>query len=273
MLRRALFLLGMMLGAANADFQFTQITTGNISGYDHVAPGVPPTWKNDASGAARVGNINVIVDDLMSAVRMWNAYTDEAVSGQNIYLPTTHKDLEGATQIFDGTKLLITCSMTGPNDDDYNRLSRYDVDQINLGVLNEETLVMRPTIINYVNSTLGQQDPAWFARTQLYDEKSGNLNIEGISVTAPDSDYDFVWGFRGPLFGPTFATFDSKGLASLSASHYLKITSHYTYIFSFFCVCMCFEYLISIHSISIHIFFIPTIITNISEMNSVHTLK
>lgn len=91
---RTLLSFGMMLGVAAASpFEFNSVTTGNISGYDHIAPGVAPTWKNDASGAARVGNINVIVDDTTPFLRMWNAFQDEATYGVDAPLPTVHKGM------------------------------------------------------------------------------------------------------------------------------------------------------------------------------------
>jgi hypothetical protein len=196
--------LPILISGDYSSFEFGNIVTGDISGYDKVAPGVAPVWKNDASGAAVVDGVNIVVDDLMSSVRMWYSDLDES-SGVNFPLPTVHKDLEGATQI-DG-KVYITCSMTSPTDNNFNRISRYDVASDKLALLNEETVVMRPQILNALNSTLGQIDPAWFPRTQLFGEKDGNLNIEGLSATPRDSRFDFVWGLRAPLFSPEFATF------------------------------------------------------------------
>jgi hypothetical protein len=209
---KTLISLGMMLGVATATpFEFTSMTTGNYSGYNHASPGVAPRWKNDASGAARVGVLNIMVDDLLSSVRVWNAFQDEATYGVNVQLPSNHKDLEGATQIADGTQLLITCSMSDPVNNDFNRLTRYDVNQHDMTLHNEKSVFMRGAIMNALNATLGREDPAWFSRIQLYESKNGNLNIEGISVTGPESDYDFVWGVRGPLFSPQFATFAGSG--------------------------------------------------------------
>jgi hypothetical protein len=98
-------------GPPSRPFQFTDVSTGSISGYNHVAPGVAPVWKNDASGAALVDGVVVIVDDLLSSVRMWREGEDEAEHGVNAPLHQLHKDVEGATQR-DG-KLIISCSMTG----------------------------------------------------------------------------------------------------------------------------------------------------------------
>jgi hypothetical protein len=154
---------------------------------------------------------------------MWRDGQDESVSGVSRPLHLTHRDLEGATQLND--QLIVTCSMTGfslttPNDpklQELNRLSRYDIGLDENGaptLLNPVSVNLRDKIMAAIGNTLGQEDPAWFARINLKGEKDGNLNIEGISATHPQSYHDLVWGVRGPLYGADFAktVTDSKGV-------------------------------------------------------------
>jgi hypothetical protein len=88
-----------------------------------------------------------------------------------------------------------------------NLLSEYTVDRANLALTDGRSVNMRAPILDAIQSTLGAEDPEWFARTQTFGEKDGNLNIEGISNTHPTSPFDLVWGVRSPLFAPDFATF------------------------------------------------------------------
>jgi hypothetical protein len=188
---------------ASKPFSFTNIVTGNISSY-HFIPGPPPVWKNDASGAALVNGVIILVDDLMSSVRMYREGESEAAQGIMYPLHVTHSDLEGATTLT-GT-LVITCSMSGKTDQSFNLLSQYDVDPTGPSLAVIASVNMRSQILNAIQTTLGAQDPTWFAHTQMFSEKDGNLNVEGISVTASPSQYDLVWGLRSPLFAHEFAT-------------------------------------------------------------------
>jgi len=212
--------LSVSVPSAALEAPFTDVKVATLTNYDCGFTGYTATeCKNDVSGLATVQGFVFAVDDTFTtALRVWPIDTDERQTGYWLPLDQDHKDAEAASQLPDGKTILITSSMTGytpatgsvPANDNplYNYVSSYEVSLNATGfpVLNNpKHRLMRPTIMSWLQK-YGAKFPGWYERISVMSEKTGNLNIEGLSYSGHNSKYDLVWGLRSPLMSATFAT-------------------------------------------------------------------
>ena len=189
------------------------ITTGKTTLY-HTQNGVPRT---DLSGAATDGTSIVFGDDGGDAgagygfnfVRVTSNLPD--TDGYNVPLSLVHNDVEGAT--FSGGKFYITTSFSVPTDLNNRRLTRFDLDNANHRILNEESVDIHDSLREALRVNFGD---AWYDSWKNLAAKSGGLNIEGLSRSGVGTDR-LVLGLRSPLFGGTFPTSLHSGSAILAS--------------------------------------------------------
>jgi hypothetical protein len=194
---------GVILGA---------IATGKTTLY-HTQNGVPRT---DLSGAATDGTSIVFGDDGGDAgagygfnfVRVTSNLPD--TDGYNVPLSLVHNDVEGAA--FTGGKFYITTSFSDRTDANNRRLTRFDLDNANHRILNEESVDVHDSLREALRANFGDE---WYDSWKNLPAKSGGLNIEGLSRSGAGNDR-VVFGLRSPLFGGTFPSNLHSGNAILA---------------------------------------------------------
>ena len=188
------------------------ISTGKTTLY-HTQNGVPRT---DLSGAATDGSSIVFGDDGGDAgagygfnfVRVTSNLPD--TDGYNVPLSQVHNDVEGAA--FTGGKFYITTSFSDANDPNNRRLTRFDLDNANHQIHNEESVDVYNSLRDALRVNFGDE---WYDSWKNLAAKSGGLNIEGLSRSGAGADR-LVFGLRSPLFGGTFPANLHSGNAILA---------------------------------------------------------
>ncbi|MBN2534867.1 MAG: hypothetical protein JXB88_18445 [Spirochaetales bacterium] len=202
-------------GTCYPPVRFGEIIYGKNSQYHEQPAG---SFRQDLSGTATDGHTIIFIDDGGSPsefnyVRVMQELPDN--NAVNLPLTLNHLDLEGAT--FHKGYFVITASLSKADNADNRRLSRFKIKRYDgkVRLIKESSVDLRDQLMAALQVEFGDE---WFNRIKDMPEKSGGLNIEGVSASHNNRDF-LLWGLRSPLYGYNFPYDLKDGAAIIAVVH------------------------------------------------------